>query len=369
MSRMKIGILTFHRAHNYGAMLQAYALHRVLSNMGHDVEFISYRQDAIENAYKPFPSNISLKNGIISNIKTLVATLIKYPRCITRIEAFKSFAKQYLPESVPYSKIKLQKAVLKYDAIFFGSDQIWTTRFLGTFDPVFWGNVKCQGKKIAYAPSMEMTSFTEAQIRFIKQNIRNFDAVSIREQSMQDIFEGLLGIKFPKVLDPTLLCEISDYQPILSKRIHGKENFVLLYQVGPDKLSENLARKIAEDNQLDLIIIDSKVDLYKRKESLDGIGPDGFVSLFRDATVVITNSFHGTAFSLIFERPFISVLVKGRETRIKSLLDIAGLENRSIYDSESGYPGDIMNIDYSIVRVNLKKEKSKSIEFIKTALQ
>ena len=139
--------------------------------------------------------------------------------------------------------------------------------------------------------------------------------------------------------------------------------------MGPDKLSENLARKIAEDNQLDLIIIDSKVDLYKRKESLDGIGPDGFVSLFQDATVVITNSFHGTAFSLIFERPFISVLVKGRETRIKSLLDIAGLENRAIYDSESGYTGDVMNIDYSIVRVNLKKEKNKSIEFIKTALQ
>ena len=150
---MKIGILTFHRAHNYGAMLQAYALHKVLSDKGHNVEFLSYRNERIEDAYRMFRWTYNRDNSLITNIKGLLAEIILFFQWQKRRHAFRSFAKQFLPESEKITERGICKKSFDYDALFFGSDQIWTTRFLKSFDPVYWGEVDLQhGAKIAYAP-------------------------------------------------------------------------------------------------------------------------------------------------------------------------------------------------------------------------
>ena len=181
---MRIGILTFHRAHNYGAMLQAYALHKILSGKGHNVEFLSYRNERIEAAYKMFRWQYNRDNSLITNIKELLAEIILFFQWQKRRHAFKSFARQFLPESEKITEEGIRKKSFDYDALFFGSDQIWNTLFKNGRDPAFYLDfVKDRGRKISYAASFATERIFNNAEAFVKNKIQNFGNVQNLEFS------------------------------------------------------------------------------------------------------------------------------------------------------------------------------------------
>lgn len=368
---MKIGILTFHRAHNYGAMLQAFALRKILTDRGHDVEFISYRQPKIEAAYKPFHCTISKSNGIVSNIKNLLSAFMTFSRRIKRRNSFIQFAERYLPESVKYTQEELTLVELDYDVVFFGSDQIWTTRFMGEFDDVFWGGIHLKnGKKIAYAPSMELKSVTETEKTYIKEHITNFNSVSARETYMSELLESITGISIPTVVDPTLLCTKHDYTSLITdSRNIPSESYVLVYQVGHYSLVSKIAKKVAEQLNCRIIEIGSEVLLHNATTYKDSYGPEDFVALIDNAKFVVSCSFHGTVFSVILHKPFYSVLIKGIDSRATSFLSQVGLLQCGIRNIEDVDAPSLLGIDFFCVDETLENMRSNSMDYINKALK
>lgn len=368
---MKIGILTFHRAHNYGAMLQAYALHRMLSLKGHTVEFLSYRNEKIESAYKMWRWHYNSKVAAIINIKTLISEIITFTRWQKRRKAFKSFAKQYLPESKKITKNDIQQKSFDYDALFFGSDQIWTTRFLKRFDTIYWGEIKLShGVKIAYAPSMELTSLDEIQKDFVKRHLPLFDAVSVRETYLAEMLSKISGTQIRTVLDPTFLCMPKDYQPLIqSSKIKQFDNYLLVYQVGDFSIVHEIADYLANIIQCPIIEIRSNVALNKQKWYKEELSPADFVSLIANATFVLTCSFHGTAFAVNFHKPFYSVLIKGMDTRAASLLEQTGLTARGIYTLHDINKNQMFNLNYKNVEKRLDLLRKESLDYIDNSLK
>lgn len=367
---MKIGVLTFHRAHNYGAMLQAYALRKTLNKRGYDVEFISYRQKSIEDAYKVRLWKYDISSSFHNNVLNLISNIITLLKRLRRAYVFKQFTSSYLPESKSYSKEQLLSNTLDYDVVFFGSDQIWTTRFLGKFDEVFWGDIHLtNGKKVAYAPSMELKELSDEEKQFIKTHIRNFDSLSARETSMSNLLESITGLKVRTVLDPTLLCERSDYKEILStSKFKFSEPYVLVYQVGQHNEVMEIAKVIANQLKCRIIEIGSQVLLHSDSSYKDKFGPSEFVSLIANATFVVSCSFHGTAFAVNFHKPFYSVLISGIDSRVRSFLNQLNLQKRGVRKAEDVDVESIMNIDYSQVELLLNKLRTLSLEYIDQSL-
>lgn len=367
---MKIGILTFHRAHNYGAMLQAYALHRVLSLKGHDVEFLSYRNERIESAYKLWRWHYNGDTSIISNVKTFIAEIILFFQWKKRRRIFIAFIELFLPESKKITKKDILQKSFDYDALFFGSDQIWTARFLKRFDPIYWGEVKLKhGLKIAYAPSMELKSIDETQKVFIRKHLPLFDAVSARERQMAKMLNDITGEYIQTVLDPTFLCKPDEYVLLLKNATYRpKGKYILVYQVGNFDIVQKIAAIIANIVECPIIEIRSNVSLYKNKQYEEFLGPEDFVSLISNATFVLTCSFHGTAFAVNFHKPFYSVLIEGMDSRVTSLLSQLGLSNRGMRSVNDIDEKNIFNIDYTTVEEKLNVLRKESLLFIDKSL-
>ncbi len=367
---MKIGILTFHRAYNYGAMLQAYALHHVLVQKGHDVEFISYRQSKIENAYKIWLWTYNKSRGPLYNLKSLLSNILTIPRRIKRRKSFNKFSHKYLPETRKYSRKDLLSEELNYDAVFFGSDQIWTTRFLGTFDDIYWGNIHIKdGYKIAYAPSMELTTLSETEKNYIKQHINNFDSLSARETYTANLLEYITGQSVQAVVDPTLLCKFDDYKSLISSSKHiPSYPYVLVYQVGHFKQVREIAQNVANQLCCEIIEIGDRIYLHKDSTYKDTYGPEDFVALIANATFVISCSFHGTVFSVNFHKPFYSVLIPGLDLRAKSFLTQINLLECGIRNADEIDINSVMTINYNEVDIVLDKLRCSSMAYINQSL-
>lgn len=368
---MKIGILTFHRAHNYGAMLQAYALHRILTKKGHNVEFISYRQPKIESAYKVWAWYYDSSKSLIYNLKCLVSNILTLFRRIRRKKSFDEFLNKYLPESPKYSKEELFKTKLNYDIVFFGSDQIWTCRFMGTFDDVYWGDIHLKnGRKVAYAPSMEMKNISSIEASYIKNHIKNFDNLSAREVSMSNLLSSITGLPIQVVVDPTLLCKKEDYQLLIASSKHvPSEPYILVYHVGHFPQVKEISRKVADQLNCKIIEIGSRVFLHNDSTYKDGYGPEDFVALIANATFVVSCSFHGTAFSVNFHKPFYSILIPGLDMRAISFLTQIDLLQCGIRNVDEVNIQSIMDIDYNEVDIKLDKMRSASMLYIDEALK
>lgn len=202
---MKIGILTFHRAINYGAVLQCYSLQEVLRQRGHQVEIIDYRISAIENQKKLISLQIlKSRKGVISKIRYLLKNLFIYVEMRKAIKTFETFLSTRLFLS---SKVEDAKDLSTYDCIIFGSDQIWNPSLCGGFDPLFWGQFpKGNTLFVSYAASLgETKDLNDAQWNQVGERILVFDRISVRENSLKLAIENKFSIPVNCCLDPTLL--------------------------------------------------------------------------------------------------------------------------------------------------------------------
>lgn len=254
-----------------------------------------------------------------------------------------------------------------YDVYVMGSDQIWNPEITRGFDPVYFGYLgfpKRERKYISYAASMEQSELSDDEKVFCSEALKNFDAISVREKDLADLLQSLTAQNVEVVLDPTLLLNKSSWEKIATPpKIKGK--YVLVYQVRVNKNAIEIAKRIAE--QIKATVIQLTVSPYPSRRKLQTESPTQFLGVMQHAACVVTTSFHGTAFSLIFNRPFYYVEQgDGRDSRAKSLLSDVELTNRVIQINDSQ---TFTKIDYDIVNNKLAELQMKSWEFLRQNIQ
>lgn len=297
-----IGLLTYSRSINYGACLQTYALQTYLKEYGFSTEEIDYRAQGHSN-------HLGLYQSIRSFVwqKTL-RVLLKDRKREKKTELFQTKNTQY-SEQVFHSFEDLKKCY-PYDYVIVGSDQVWNPKMIGK-DPSWFLDFVDKGKKIAYGGSFGISKLPNEFKQFYEMNLRNIDMISVREESGAKIVEDLTKKKPLVVVDPVFLLERLKWEKVLV--CPTQEKYVLCYYMPgfPEAEAQigRLARAYASKLGLKVLNIGKRetAKLQFRSGNLFGIGPAEFVGLVRNAEAIITNSFHGTAFSLIFEKKFLSV--------------------------------------------------------------
>ena len=358
---MKIGILTFHCAHNYGAVLQCYATQEFLRSKGYDVEVINYRPEYLLKPYKLFDRKRISSNSPILYLKMLIVQLLLLCDRYRRFRGFEKFINKHL---------KIGKVVTKNnipsdcDVYLIGSDQIWNPKITCDFDPIYFANfpfAKESRKYISYAASMEVKTLCGEQIEFYKKNLNNFDALSVREIELLNLLQTLTPKKISHVLDPTLMVQTNVWDNFSSNKSE-KEKYVVVYQVRNNPNTLRIAHHIANQIGAKVKILVAWLQFIPVDGTNQTASPEEFVDTIRNAACVVTTSFHGTAFSVVFNRPFYTVkLNDGADTRSMSLLCSLGLEDRIIEIDDSP---TFTSIDYSITNQKLDKLRKESQDYL-----
>ncbi len=329
----KIALITIHNAGNYGASLQAFASQKVLSRFG-SVVVIDYKSSYLSLNTKLFRFSFKLR-AMLRVGKDLFRVFDR--RRI--LKKFDSFTKGNFALSHPFTSKELYLAVLNYDYYVSGSDQIWNPTIVSeedVLDPIFLLDFVKSGKKISYASSAGSYKFSAEKADLISSYLATYDAISVREKTLSDRLNPLLGYDVPSVLDPTLMLTKHEWLQSLSLT-HSRKNkpFILVYALKPDKLFCDVVNCIAARSGLEVITIDQSPFLkFKSDRHIKDAGPEEYVNYFASADFVVTNSFHGTVFSTNFNIPFISVKPIHGQNRITDFLALVGLAERFVQDAK-----------------------------------
>ena len=330
---MKIGIITFHRAYNCGAMLQAWALKTVLERMGHAVEF-----PACNNVGETRRWLYDLINRQKKGIKAVRSFIGRFAINAFSIPSedilrwrYKRFRKSYLPERV----CKPSDFDRYYDVVIVGSDQVWSVKHTGSDAPIFFAeNTSDSVSKIAYAASYGDKPLEDSDISRVVSSLGRFTAVSVREPLARRQLSNFSTKQIDVVLDPTLLLEDSDYGAITARFKSCKRPYLFMYTLSTAPFFINTAKSLSERLGVECVI--APCYQYSRlgapKGLTYGISPDRLVAYVRDAKYVLAGSFHGTAMAVIFKKPFLSLRtqVDEYESRPAALLNKIGCEDRLV---------------------------------------
>ena len=324
---MKIGILTFHRAHNYGAVLQAYALKAFLNEMGYNnVSFIDYWPKYHDDVYRLFNIDFFKSLSIIDKIKYIIRYLLMYKRRKKRYDLFLNFIDKYLSPKTNY-KNEI------YDLAIYGSDQIWRNQknigFEG-YDSVYFGDERIRAKrKITYSVSMGILCDSDDIRLILMKNIHKFNAISVRESDLLNYIVKYYN-NVCQTLDPVFLIPKESWLRLIDNKKKKYKNYILVYNLQSNKQVENIASRISKKTGYPIIhIVGSVIFKVSHKNYYEDVGPIDFISLIYNASYVVTSSFHGTAFSLIFNKE-IFVSMTNNYQRVISLLNLVGLSSRFI---------------------------------------
>lgn len=373
MDMKRIGIITFHRSHNYGAVLQAYALLTTLKNLGHNVEIIDYWPKYRAGHYDLFniPNKSTINKPIsVSIANKLIKRILRFPGKWKTYRKFNSFIKHRL--NIRNSSYHIGSDTPdKYDVIICGSDQIWRYNFRGTygFDDVYFAKYPLNKNvtKVSYAASMGDQDIDENTKETLSKLLENLDFISVREDSLLELVKPLTTKLPVHVLDPVFFLAEPEWKKMIKNKAN-KKKYLLFYELLQNAEADNLAKKIAKERQLEIIQIKG-IDgianpLNSRNLNLSA-GPIDFISLIAYADYVVSTSYHGVAFSIIFQKPFSALGFKNNCYRIKSLLKCLGIEQCLIEKNSNNYPADI---DYTSVNVKLKEMINNSLGFLTNSL-
>ena len=356
----KIGILTFHCANSYGAVWQAYALQQYLTSLGGCAEIIDYRAKRIIDTYKIFRS---------MRPRDLLKGLVKlYQHEVAHNQAFDAFRQKKLLLS-PYSGASWPLP-LDYQAVVVGSDQVWNPHIIGN-DPAYFLEGTPGLRKIAYAASIGQNKLTQAQLQALAQKISSFDAVSLREYDKVNYNFEQYGLKdIEEVLDPTFLLSKQQWNQHLQLEQPTQRPYILLFKMTYNEKLNQLADQMAKKNHCEIKTIVAYNHPLKDRDLqvIRACSPEKFLSLIYNAQGVITDSFHGLAFSIIFEKNFFVTFHATRGIRLLTLLKKAGLTKRC-FESQFPITNLLEPIDFTAVRKNLSSHIVHSKEYLKNSLR
>jgi hypothetical protein len=333
---VKIGILTYHRALNYGALFQAYALQTFLQQQGHEVEIVDYWPKYHIEEYRLFPHISFREHSYLGKVKLLLKFCFGLRRILKRRAGYFRFMHKQLalPQLVRYSTG--ESITGQYDLVVYGSDQIWRKQdnvFFKGFDNVYLGTYPQNTKRrISYAASMGLINLTVKERAHLKRMLNNFAAVSVRETNLQEVMEQL-GYNSSIVLDPIFLLTKKEWRDLyLNERILPPRKYILFYHLIISKDAMKLVKFIQEYYGYDVIEIRNVVEpsLIGRRYRYQTASPELFLLLLQNAELIVSTSFHGTAFSLIFEKQFYTTGMGENSERSRSLLKLLDIEKRYI---------------------------------------
>lgn len=350
---MRVGIITYHFAQNYGSVLQCFALQEYLENMGYTVKIINFVSDKQE-------INNSLSNGLKGRIRNIVFFPINNKRK-SKYDKFLDFRKKFLKETEKVSiNSKLKKLIEteQFDFLISGSDQVFNPN-INDFDYAFLFPFKTQAKKIAYAASLGNAKSTE--LNKLKKYILDFQEISLRESGDQDIFQKTIGVSPKIVCDPVFLIRKQKWEEIIkSMKVNYNTNdkYLLCYFIHKKYMNKSIgiAKKIAKQRNLKIRFINAGYNRNSfNKKSIVDCGPEDFLVLLKNADFVCTDSFHGTSFSTILNKDFLCFDTKRNVTdfRRRDLLHKLDLDKQYVLVENFNY--DIDNIDF--MRLNNLIEK------------
>lgn len=357
---MKIGILTFHCAHNYGAVLQCYATQEFLKSKGYEVEIINYRPEYLLEPYRIFSTKKILSKNPVRTIKNIIFLLLTFVIKAKRWKGFERFINNKLNISNIASKDTIPS---NYDAYIVGSDQIWNPKITEGFDGVYFCDFpfnKKSKKYIAYAASMESAKLDNNETDFYSKQLANFNSISVREAQLKDLLQPLTSTSIKQVLDPTLMVSPDVWNSFTTNKTNN-EKYVVIYQVRHNQDTIRIAQDIAKQIDAKIKILVAWPQLYKR-DIYQTATPEDFANIIRNAECVVTTSFHGTAFSIIFNKPFYTIkLNDGADSRSVSLLEALNLEDRMIETNETPI---FSTIDYRLANEKLDALRQESQGFL-----
>lgn len=361
---MKIGILTFQRANNYGGCLQSYALQHTLTKLGADCEVIDLKGSVLS---LPLDDH----RGLAQRVKTfIVRTGAKVVKGAAN-HSFDVFRRKHIRYSPPMDADRLRDAAPQYDMFVSGSDQVWNCNiadnvdvYLQTFfdDPAI--------RRVSYAASFGFSDLPAARQDSYRRALEKFDRISVRETDGAKIVRELTGRDPQITLDPTLLMDREEWDA-LAEPLHLKGDYIFVYQLGLSPRLLAFTRALAKKTGLKLVFVPFPVGQPIPGRWYPTISPAKWVWLVKNARYVVTNSFHGLAFSLLFGRQFyveVSKDLSNLASRITHLLDVAGLPQRLVSDDDFDAVLAQPDIDHSQVEPRLAAARETSMDYLRSLL-
>ena len=352
---MKIGILTFQRAINYGAVLQAYALQETLRELGHDVWIIDYRQPRVERTdRRPYRDDDKIKLLRGFHLRSWWYFDQGKSKTLARRARFDDFLKSYLNLSAPCNL----DSIPAFDIYVIGSDQVWNSAICDGLDSVFWGEFvrPTNSKVVSYAASTSVRDLQKQLQSEVQHLLNNFSSISVREKETCDYLNHYFNLKNAAitVLDPTLLAKKETWDSFDDDTYKNQEYVLCFGARGcleyPTVLQDK-ASSLAKLYGCGLKTIDFNTD-----------SPVDFVNKFRYAKAVVTSSFHGTAFSLIFNRPLYAVMYGDeQDARYANVLKSFGAEKMLVNLRQEVHPEDFC---YSSINAQLDAIRKESLKYL-----
>lgn len=355
---MRILTLTTYEGYNYGASLQAYALQHFLKLQGHDTAIIRFEPEYLMRYYAFWYVNPDSRLNA-NPITRMLYRIMKWGQrrtTLKRKRVFDYFNHHILTETEQKwsSSEKLMQDPPKADLYLCGSDQIWNVLYEAGRDPVFYLEFVKEGKKASYAASFSFLDLPKDHFLRIQSSLKKFDAVSVREWQGKDLVEKM-SVDVAWVLDPVFLLSVSEWDSLINleeilsyEPCDIKEKYLLIYDFEGNAKLKEFAINYSRRHNLKIFAITDRFPLRYADKNFKNAGPVDFIRMIKGCDCFISNSFHGTAFSIIFHKPF---FVFNREkakvnSRMQSLLQLFGLEDRIVVDeNEKSYSIDWEKID------------------------
>ncbi|PHR11336.1 MAG: polysaccharide pyruvyl transferase [Sphingopyxis sp.] len=362
---MNIGLVTIHYANSYGGVLQAYATQKILLNYG-NVEIINYQKQHLADGLK----TIRLGKRPMDLLRTGKDVLRFIPRKKLVIRFKEFIAKHMKCSDVIKNRHEADILSGKYDILVVGSDQVWNPEIVGELDEIYFlafGEKKC---KISLSSSYGSYKFKEHERDIVKSKLKAFSSISVREESSSNELQELLGITNIKTtLDPTLMLTANDWCQIIEPSI-PKTKYILVYLLGNDVLLGNSVKIIQDILGFKVITINQDPYInFKSDEHVKNAGPLEFIEFFKNASFVVTNSFHGTAFSVNFNKEFITLPPHSGANRIINLLRNLKLERRYLESTDKISETISSRIKYNEANIALEELRTESADYIKEAIK
>lgn len=359
---MKIGILTYHRSHNYGALLQSIALRNVLCELGHSATFIDYWPGYHKRMYARFDW-FKVCNILhpISSAGYVVNRVFAWSVINKRIKNVGQFIERFI---IPYCSSVTEK----YDIVVCGSDQIWRKQPEGVgYNPMYFGKNNISAcKQISYAASMGILPESEKDKQEITQLVKYLSNVSVREDNLRDflIDLGFNGISVS--LDPTLLLNREQWNSLIPCKSCITGRYALFYEVANNCIDKKQMQDFCDKRGLKLVVIRTKMLWRETSTELCTVSPDIFVNLIRYSDFVFTTSFHGLAFSIIYHKQFVCSAGK-KASRLVSLMDNLGIVGHFI-EPLSQIPEYIPIINYKDVEEKICALRELSLKYLQNSM-
>jgi len=369
---MRVGILTYHRAENYGALLQAYALKSFLENEGYCVSFVDYWPLYHEEYFDIISWETMKKKNFKGKIIYILYTLYSLSWLVKRKKKLRRFMSDFLSLSKA-PRYREKDCCRHFDIVIYGSDQIWRKqKMLGClgYDTWYFGDSHIiASKKITYAASMGNIEANADELLLLKKYLDNFSDVSVREKNLYDFLFEKLNYESVQVLDPAFLIHKEEWARLAQRsNCNVKGKYILFYNLLQTSESVAFAERVKNEYGSPIIEIYKGRDWYHSgNRYLKTASVEDFLFLIQNAECVVSNSFHGVALSIIFEKMFYAVGMGLKSERVLTLLLSLGIEDRYVYANEQVDFNNVIN--YTSINSKLISLKRFSKSYLINALK